>query len=226
MARPKGPLGNTPRDQADDFVGVDKETFDEGPAPRWPPKPKRITKNTFHAKVEGETSRKRADRVSHFRKGGFVAGVSAGQGRPGKKPGNLLKSYDGAIKSTFTESREPPHDLHELHYKRGGEVAKGRTNVPSGSTDKEGVVGGSRHAGKFKSGGRLTMKERKALPSTSFALPGKGKGPSGKGAGSYPIPDASHARNALARVSQHGSSAEKARVRAKVHAKLPGIGQK
>jgi len=73
---------------------------------------------------------------------------------------------------------------------------------------------------------KLTTKARKALPSSSFALPGKGTGPSGKGPGSYPIPDKSHARNALARVSQHGSSAEKARVRAKVHAKFPGIGEK
>jgi hypothetical protein len=72
---------------------------------------------------------------------------------------------------------------------------------------------------------KLTSKARKSLPSSSFALPGKGEGPSGKGAGSYPIPDKSHARNALARVSQHGSSAEKAKVRAKVHAKFPGIGK-
>jgi hypothetical protein len=72
---------------------------------------------------------------------------------------------------------------------------------------------------------KLTSAGRKKLPSSSFALPGKGKGPEGKGAGSYPIPDASHARNALSRVSQHGSSAEKARVRAKVHAKFPNIGK-
>jgi hypothetical protein len=72
---------------------------------------------------------------------------------------------------------------------------------------------------------KLTSKARKALPSKSFALPGKGKGPEGKGAGSYPIPDKSHARNALARVSRHGSSAEKAKVRAKVHAKYPEIGK-
>jgi len=73
---------------------------------------------------------------------------------------------------------------------------------------------------------RLTTKGRKALPSSDFALPGKGSGPTGKGAGSYPIPDAAHARNALARVSQHGSSAEKATVRRKVHAKFPDIGHK
>ena len=69
----------------------------------------------------------------------------------------------------------------------------------------------------------LSYKERQKLPSGSFALPGKGSGPEGKQGGSYPIPDASHARNALARVSQHGSEAEKATVRRAVHKKFPDI---
>jgi len=72
---------------------------------------------------------------------------------------------------------------------------------------------------------RLTSAARKRLPAKAFALPGRGEGPKGKGAGAYPIPDKAHARNALARVSQHGSSAEKATVRAKVHAKFPAIEQ-
>jgi len=71
---------------------------------------------------------------------------------------------------------------------------------------------------------RLTSAARRRMPSSSFALPGKGTGKGGKGPGSYPIPDASHARNALARVAQHGTSAEKAAVRRKVAAKFPGIG--
>jgi hypothetical protein len=75
------------------------------------------------------------------------------------------------------------------------------------------------------SSGVLSAKQRQSLPRSSFALPGKGKGPKGAGAGSYPIPDASHARNALSRVSQFGSPAEKAAVRAKVHAKYPNIGK-
>ncbi len=74
-------------------------------------------------------------------------------------------------------------------------------------------------------GGRLTAGERQRMPKSDFALPGKGKGPKGAGAGSYPIEDRSHAVNALARVSQHGSSAQKAAVRAKVHAKYPDIGR-
>lgn len=63
---------------------------------------------------------------------------------------------------------------------------------------------------------KLTAAARRAIPKKDFALPG----------GRYPIEDASHARNALARVSQHGSSEEKAKVRAAVHRKYPNIGKK
>lgn len=63
---------------------------------------------------------------------------------------------------------------------------------------------------------KLTAAARKKIPSKDFAL----------GAGRYPIEDASHARNALARVSQFGTSSEKAKVRAAVHRKYPGIGKK
>jgi hypothetical protein len=62
---------------------------------------------------------------------------------------------------------------------------------------------------------KLTAAARKSLPAKDFAGAGR----------SYPIPDANHARNALARVSQHGTSEEKAKVRAAVHRKYPGIGQ-
>ena len=72
----------------------------------------------------------------------------------------------------------------------------------------------------------LSSTQRKHLPSSSFALPGHGQGPQGKGSGSYPIPDEAHARNALARVAQHGSPEEKARVRSAVHRKFPEILQR
>lgn len=62
---------------------------------------------------------------------------------------------------------------------------------------------------------KLTAAKRKAIPSKDFAGPGR----------SYPINDASHARNALARVSQHGTPALKSRVRAAVKRKYPGIKQ-
>jgi hypothetical protein len=64
---------------------------------------------------------------------------------------------------------------------------------------------------------KLTTEAREHISKKNFAEPGKKK---------YPIEDKNHARNALARVSQHGSPAEKAQVRAKVHAKYPDIGEK
>jgi hypothetical protein len=60
---------------------------------------------------------------------------------------------------------------------------------------------------------KLTAKKRNALPGKDFAGPDR----------SYPVEDASHARNALARVSQHGTPALKAKVRAKVHKKFPAM---
>jgi hypothetical protein len=61
---------------------------------------------------------------------------------------------------------------------------------------------------------KLSSSERRNLPGSTFAGPNR----------SYPIPDASHARNALARVSEFGSPEVKASVRAKVHSKFPDIG--
>lgn len=61
----------------------------------------------------------------------------------------------------------------------------------------------------------LTAAARRKIPKKDFALPG----------GRYPIEDAAHARNALARVAQNGTPEEKARVRAAVRRKYPGIFQ-
>jgi hypothetical protein len=63
----------------------------------------------------------------------------------------------------------------------------------------------------------LSTKDRKKLSKKSFALPGKRK---------YPIPDKSHARNALSRVSQNGTPKEKAKVRAAVFKRFPGLRKK
>jgi hypothetical protein len=75
MARPpSGPIGNSPRDLRDDFVGEAADPAKGGRIPRWPPNPKRVVnpKNTFHGKVSGGSATKRADREPHFRRGGFV----------------------------------------------------------------------------------------------------------------------------------------------------------
>lgn len=61
----------------------------------------------------------------------------------------------------------------------------------------------------------LTAKSRKNLPASAFVFPDKQ---------AYPIHDVAHARNALARVSQFGSPAEKAAVRRAVYRRYPQMG--
>lgn len=61
---------------------------------------------------------------------------------------------------------------------------------------------------------QITSSKRKKLKLSDFAE---------KKSRAYPIEDLSHARNALARVSANGTSAEKATVRRAVHAKYPSI---
>jgi hypothetical protein len=60
---------------------------------------------------------------------------------------------------------------------------------------------------------KLTAAARNKIPTSKFAGPNR----------SYPIEDRTHAKNALARVSQHGSPGLIAKVRAKVHSKYPGM---
>ena len=71
----------------------------------------------------------------------------------------------------------------------------------------------------------ITAKQRRALPSKDFALPGKGTGPQGKGPGSYPIDTPGRARNALARGAQHASPAQQKTIKAAVKRKYPNIKQ-
>lgn len=61
--------------------------------------------------------------------------------------------------------------------------------------------------------GVLSYEQRKKLPKASFAIPPD----------RYPIHDEAHARNALARVSQHGTPEEQKKVRAAVKKRYPNI---
>ena len=61
---------------------------------------------------------------------------------------------------------------------------------------------------------KLTMAERRALPKSDFAVPSKAPGP-----GSYPIPDAGHAKAAGGRATQFGTPAVKAAVKKKIKSK-------
>lgn len=141
-----------------------------------------------------------------------------GEGTYGKRKrgGHMKKrAMGGAMPPTMPQSTMPAG----TQFKRGGHK-RARGGGMMGKKEGEGASCEGRSGG-----GRLTSGERDRLPTSDFALPGKGSGPKGKGSGSYPIPDPSHARNALARVAQHGSPAEQATVRRKVHAKYPGIGE-
>ena len=60
---------------------------------------------------------------------------------------------------------------------------------------------------------KLKAATRNALSDSEFAGPKR----------SYPIEDASHARNALARASQFANPALKAKIKAKVKRKFPNI---
>jgi hypothetical protein len=60
---------------------------------------------------------------------------------------------------------------------------------------------------------KLTAAKRNRLPDSAFLGPDR----------SYPAEDASHARNALARASQHASPELRAKIKAKVRRRYPGI---
>lgn len=62
---------------------------------------------------------------------------------------------------------------------------------------------------------KLDAKERGDLPASDFAGPNR----------TYPDQDRSHGENALARVSQNGTSELKKRVTEAVHKKYPNMGK-
>lgn len=67
---------------------------------------------------------------------------------------------------------------------------------------------------------KLTASDRKKISPKNEAVPSKDSKKGGAVSGSYPIPDISHARNALARSS--GKPVE-AQVKRKVYAKYPSL---
>jgi hypothetical protein len=124
MARPpSGPLGNSPRDLREDFVGEEAQVYKTGEPPKKTRKPKRVKSNTFHAKVTGATSHKRADRASYFRSGGFVK--YAGGGSVKRQEGGMLEE-------------EPTEPEGGMSFKRGGGIKRqqgGSSGPPPLSSD-------------------------------------------------------------------------------------------
>lgn len=110
-------------------------------------------------------------------------------------PTVFKKQYDEAMASLTAKQR---NRFREAFY---AELKKGLDKMESLNNAKEQFA-------------ELTTRGRKRLDKKDFALPGR----------KYPIHDAAHARNALARVAQSGTPAEQAKVRAKVHKRYPAIG--
>lgn len=161
---------------------------------------------------------------------GGVSGLTLGA-LLGHQIARALKKEGAAIASRLTPqssnvrgySYDPKTQDLVVTFKNGGTyryakvppaIAKalGR-NKSVGKTLNKRVKGGG--YAYEKTGADLTARGRNQIKEKNFALPGE----------RYPIQDRAHARNALARVAQHGSPEEQARVRAKVHAKFPGIGK-
>jgi len=185
----------------------------------------------FHSKAEGGRARRRPDRLASGglvkrRRGGSVS--DAADGDLIKSPVSIAPK-GGAVKQKFQEGG--PVEAAQRRKRENIE----RTAMPTiPTTAAQTAAGLSRErVGRppsltgptegLKRGGHLSAGQRRALPSSDFALPGKGEGPEGKGSGSYPIPDEGHAKSALSRGKHNASPGELATIKRKVKAKFPGM---
>lgn len=120
-----------------------------------------------------------------------------------------FRLFKGICEGTIPKERWPEGMTRE----KACEFVEGQS--PKGLPEKvEGAARGAVVSPGEKTMGELTYKRREALPGGAFVFPGERR---------YPIHDVAHARNALARVSQHGTADEKAKVRAAVRRKFPSI---
>lgn len=144
------------------------------------------------------------------------------QGGAPSAPGPAAMSRGGDPMSNATISM-PVHDAKRMAaglMTAGRNIGAHQTVGALANAARQRLAGAQQPAGAappaMARGGHLDAAARHALPKSDFALPGE----------RYPIPDANHARNALARVSGNGSPSEKSAVRSAVHRKFPGIGNK
>lgn len=73
---------------------------------------------------------------------------------------------------------------------------------------------------------KLTPKGRSRISTKNFGIPEKAEdAASKKKSGNYPIHDRAHARSALSYGSRHLSPSGYSALRARVHAKYPGMGK-
>ena len=144
-------------------------------------------------------------------------------GKPDPKRGDLV----------VTDVTEAPDPFAGISAREDKEEVISREGLNNNMRKRKLLFEKRKNWGKFRSNRKqklvvekdLDAAERRALPDSDFALPGKGKGPEGKQAGAYPINDEEHARLALSMVAQHGTPEEKKKVRAAVARKYPDITQ-
>jgi len=129
-----------------------------------------------------------------------------------KRGGKLRKPFHS--KATGSAARHRP----DRRARGGGVSTIDRLPLNSHPAGETGAV-----KQRFKAGGHITTAQRKALPSSDFGLPGKGKGAGGKGPGSYPLDTAGRARAALSYSKRFASSGEQATIKRKVERKYPGM---
>jgi len=152
--------------------------------------------------------------------GGVGSGLG-GAGTGGAATGGASTGGAGTITQTASGSSKAKSNISDV----GGSTHAGNTTSGKGPGSPgiggkgSGPQGGGGAAPdepkNFAQGGKLDANARSHIAPHNFALPGR----------RYPIEDVNHARNALARVAQHGTPEEKARVALAVHSKYPGIHQ-
>ena len=200
------------------FVPLDDGVTQQEAADTWHPDPELDRKTTSMK----HTARSVAHQDAQKKKPAVFQKVDS---RSAAKTVQRILDRQRARKKTQEQKDLDVYDVGDVKQKKGAVAASGSGTIAKAKKAKASDVNKSieqqmADALKEKT---LSYKERQNLSKGDFALPGKGGGPEGKQGGSYPIPDESHARNALARVSQHGTPAEKEKVRAAVRRKYPGI---
>jgi hypothetical protein len=195
-------------------------------------KKKKKKKFPFYSKAAGGAARRRPDRKAA---GGCVrpgdveplssseANAPAG-GKVEQKfqAGGATDTAPVARRARGFNAPRPPWTNYEQEFTRHPSKEWGYAGTGKRATDTDTEDEPEKRA----SGGHITTARRKALPSSDFALPGKGKGAGGKGPGSYPVDTPGRARSALSRGAANASPAELATIKRKVKAKYPSINVK
>lgn len=131
--------------------------------------------------------------------------------RHGKAVGHLIGNQpDENIKAFLSGHEKQAADCAELKYLMKKHEERETPSQEEAESPKEQQL--ERELGVEKQARVLTARSRNNLPGEDFVFPGDRR---------YPIHDAAHARNALARSA---GKPEAAKVRAAVHRKFPDIG--